>query len=76
VCVTVGDQTRELAGYHVIAASKGRKQAFFALEDTHLTMLFPTRASSIEEAEREFTDEFDRLMSRRNDNRAVITGEQ
>lgn len=75
VRVTVGDETQELAGYHVLAASKGRKQAFLALADTHLTMIFPSRASSVEDAEREFTDESDRLFSRQGENQVVITGE-
>ena len=75
VQVTVGDETRELAGYHVLAASNGRKQAFLAMADTHLTMIFPSRAESVEEAEREFTDESDRLFSRHGENEVVITGE-
>lgn len=75
VRVTVGEETRELEGYHVLAASAGRKQAFLALADTHLTMVFPSRAACVEDAEREFTDESDRLFSRHGENEVVITGE-
>lgn len=54
----------ELHGYHVLQAAAGRKQAFVALTDTHLTMVFPTAAKTVEEAEREFTDEYERLQTR------------
>ncbi len=62
--VSVGEEGRRLTGYAVLAAAAHRKQAFVALEDTHVTMSFPTRAKTIEEAEREFTDDADRLSSR------------
>lgn len=62
--VSVGDEPRRLKGYAVLAAAAHRKQAFVALEDTHLTMTFPTKARTVEEAEREFTDDADRLASR------------
>ena len=53
-----------LAGYHVALGERGRKQAFHALGDTWLTMLFPTEATTTDEAERQFTDEFKKLFSR------------
>lgn len=53
----------ELHGYHVLRASGGRKQAVIALTDTHFTMLFATKAQTVEEAEREFTDEYERLRN-------------
>lgn len=56
----------ELTGYRVFSASANRKQAFLAVTDTHLTMLFPTEATNAEEAEAEFTDECDLLASRRD----------
>ena len=55
----------ELRGYNVVPASAGRKQAFVALTDTHLTMIFATDVRSIDAAERELTDELDKLMTRR-----------
>lgn len=64
VLVSIGDEARRLKGYAVLAAAAHRKQAFVALEDTHLTMTFPTQAKTVEEAEREFTDDADRLASR------------
>ncbi len=62
--VYVGDGTMRLEGYHVVRADAGRKQAFVAHGDTHLTMIFPTQAATVEEAEREFTNEVDKLQSR------------
>jgi len=63
--VTVGDDVRHLRGYTVLQASAGRKQAFRAVTDTYITMIFPTFATTVEAAERAFTDEFARLASRR-----------
>lgn len=75
VRVTVGNDVSDIAGYHVLAASAHRKQAFLAIEDTQLTMLFPTSAATVEDAEREFTDEHDKLFSRAGRNSVLITGE-
>ena len=61
------DQPMRLRGYSVIAAAAGRKQAFLALSDLHLTMIFPTAAKTVEAAEWEFTDEAEALLSRRED---------
>lgn len=65
--VYIGDRSIELKGYHVVPASAGRKQAFVAMADTYLTMIFPTDATEIADAEDEFTDEADMLMSRRGE---------
>ena len=74
--VFIGGETIELVGYHVLPASAGRKQAFIAHADTDLTMLFPTCATTVEEAEAEFTGETDLLMSRQQPgNLTIITGE-
>ncbi len=71
------DEPMRLQGYTVLPASAGRKQAFVAIEATHLTMLFPTEAKTVEEAESQFTDEVEILLSRRDadSNSIVITGE-
>lgn len=75
--VYVGDDTIRLTGYRVIAAGAGRKQAFIAHADTYLTMVFPTDAQTIEQAEDEFTDEAHLLLSRSDAglNTFKITGE-
>jgi hypothetical protein len=74
--VLVGREWMRLEGYNVIPGSAGRKQVFVSYSPVIITMLFPTQAKTVEEAEAEFTDEGDRLLSRRQDaNRVVITGE-
>lgn len=77
VTVYVGDDSIRMQGYCVLAASVGRKQAFIAHEDTMLTMIFATKATSIEQAEEEFTHEAHLLMSRHEGavNHIHITGE-
>lgn len=73
--VFTGEGWIELEGYHVIPARAGRKQIFVAREETCITMIFPTEAKTVEQAEEEFTDEHDSLMSRENDTDTVtITG--
>lgn len=62
--VTIAGGSLRLTGYHVLTAAAGRKNAFAALADTHLTMLFATAAATVEEAEAEFTDETGLLLSR------------
>lgn len=59
------DGFTRFAGHHVLEGQAGRKQVFYALADTWMTMLFPTNAKTVDAAEHEFTDEFDLLGSRR-----------
>jgi hypothetical protein len=66
----------EVRGYHVLLGGAGRKQAFVAKTDTYLTMVFPCSATTVEEAEAEFTDEADRLFSRRSDAVNTVTREE
>jgi hypothetical protein len=74
--VYVGDGEMRFTGYMPLTASAGRKQAFAAHADTYLTMIFPTAAKTVDDAERQFTDEFDLLASHRDDrNHVLITGE-
>lgn len=67
--VYVGDDFRHLVGYNVFAADKDRKQIFVAVKDTDITMLFPTQAKTVKEAEEQFTDEY-RLLTTRADEEA------
>ncbi len=73
--VWLDGEAKHFDGHHVLPASAGRKQAFRTYADTHLTMVFPTSAKTVAEAEEEFTREADRLGSRRDENRVVLTGE-
>ncbi len=70
--VFTDDGLVRLTGYNVLLASAGRKQAFVAHADTHITMLFATRARTVQEAEEEFTDEHQLLMSRHCPNEVRI----
>lgn len=74
--VLVGLEWMKLEGYNVIPASARRKQVFVSYTDVAITMLFPTQARTVEEAEREFTDEADRLLSRRQDANTVVVTEE
>lgn len=73
--VFTGEHVRRLTGYCVLQGCAGRKQIFRTYTETHMTMLFPTRATTVEQAEEEFTDEAHRLLSRRSGNVETITGE-
>ena len=71
--VTVDDKTKHIVGHHVFCAHAGRKQVFVANQDTHLTMLFCTDAKTVNDAERQFTDEWEMLFSNTGKNTVVIT---
>jgi putative AlgH/UPF0301 family transcriptional regulator len=73
VAMVLNDGVTNLNGYNVIPASAGRKQVFVTGGPVELTMMFPTAAKTVEEAEAEFTDEADLLLSRRQDNGDTIT---
>lgn len=55
--VLAGEEWVELDGYNVCPASAGRKQVFVSRSQVVITMLFPTQARTVEEAEAEFTDD-------------------
>ena len=69
-------------GIHIIGrgrdqelARAGRKQIFVTRKPTVITMIFRTDAQTVEQAEAEFTDEAELLMSRQSDSDLVlITG--
>lgn len=65
--VAVGDEWRRMRGYHVVKASAHRMLAYITIADTEITMLFPSNATTVEEAEAEFTDEAADLLSRRSE---------
>lgn len=65
VMVYTGEDSVRLTGYNVLVGQAGRKQAFIALQETNITMLFATQETSVEGAEMEFTDEYGNLLSRR-----------
>jgi tetrahydromethanopterin S-methyltransferase subunit F len=65
----------ELEGFNVIPANAGRKMVYVTASPTQITMLFPSRAKSVEEAEGEFTEEAETLLSRQClDDLVLVTG--
>lgn len=64
--VLAGEEWRELKGYNVIETRSKRKQIYVTRGPTEITMIFPTSAMFVEEAEAEFTDEAHSLLSRRS----------
>ena len=77
VTVFADNESFRLTGFHVLPASANRKQAFIAHADTAMTMVFASSATTVHDAENEFTDEAHGLMSRNEDakNFINITGE-
>lgn len=74
--VLSGDGWHDLTGYNVLPGQAGRKQLFVTRSPVSMTMLFPTGAQTVEQAEQEFTDECENLMSRRSGSDTVtVTGE-
>lgn len=63
--ITDGGIMKELRGVHILDGMAGRRAAVYALENSSFTMCFATDAKTVEEAENEFTDEPDRLLTRK-----------
>lgn len=66
-CLIMGgpNGAERFTGYHVLRGHAGRKNVYYAIEDTWLTMSFVTSATTVEQAEEEFTEETNKLGSRR-----------
>ena len=71
--VLMGSTIVRFDGYNVIPAAAGRKTAYITRSPIELTMIFPTQARTVEEAEAEFTDEVENLLSHWNENDMVNT---
>ena len=76
--VVVGDDRVDFSGYNVLPGSPGRKQLFLTRGPVEMTMIFPTAAQTVEEAEDEVFAEADQLESRKEGNRnlVIISGPQ
>lgn len=70
--VFAGEAWHDFDGYRVIPAEAGRKLIYVTFAPTEITMVFPSKAKTIEEAEREFTDESDMLLSRQSSGDVVV----
>lgn len=75
--VLTNDGWLHFEGYNVIPGFAGRKMLRACHTDCELTMIFPTQATTVEEAEAEVFAEADILLSRRDGTRdtTTITGE-
>jgi hypothetical protein len=63
VTVFTGTESVRLTGFHVLPGSAGRKQLFRTHSETHMTMVLPSSAQSVDEAEHDFTCEPELLMT-------------
>ena len=72
-----GTSRLDLTGYNVLPGLAGRKSLSLTHGDVEMTMIFPTNAQTVEEAENEIFAEADQLASRKDDgkNQVTITGQ-
>lgn len=66
---TDGNGTKEMHGFVVMEGLPHRQCAFLATEDTWATMFFATKATTIEEAEKEFCSDPKQLLTNREENK-------
>lgn len=71
--VYIGSDVLHYVGYNVIVGYPNRKQIIHAESDVYVTMIMSTDAKSIKEAEIEFTDDWERLMSAQPDAENEVT---
>lgn len=71
--LVTGDRRIDLHGYNVLPGFAGRKQISLTHGDVEMTMLFPTLAKTVEDAENEIFAEVDQLISRRTGERDQVT---
>ena len=64
ITVTTDDGVHRFTGYHVIPALAGKKRVGLAHQDTYWTSVFRSNASTVEEAEMEMTNEYEKLQTR------------
>lgn len=70
-----GDEWVRLDGYNILPANSGRKQIYVTRTEVELTMIFPSDVQTVEEAEAQFTDDGDNLLSRtQTDDLVIVTG--
>lgn len=58
---------KRYTGHHVLTCEAHRKQIIVSKTQTFITMLFPTAAKTVKDAEQEFTDEWPLLQTRNNE---------
>jgi hypothetical protein len=75
--IYTGEEVIYVQGYSVLPGSAGRKCACITDSEFAVSMIFPTTAKTVEEAEKQFTDEGDQLipLSEIDKHTFLITGE-
>ena len=75
--IYTGDEVIHVKGYSVLPGSAGRKCACVTESEFAVSMICKTTAKTIEEAEKEFTDEYGLLiaLSETDKHEILITGE-
>lgn len=68
VSVYTGVSVERVTGFRVLKAEAHRKQSYHAHEDTVIAMIYATDKNTVESVEREFTDEYELLLSHHNMN--------
>ena len=61
--VNINEQIMEVDGYHIFRAAAGRRQFFRSFSETYITMNFATQSTDLAECEKEFTDEWEQLLT-------------
>lgn len=74
VTIFTGNDSARLTGFHVLPGLRGRKALFRTHAETQMTMVLPSDAQSVDEAEHEITDE-PHLLARLPGN-ITITGQK
>jgi hypothetical protein len=71
------DEVIYVEGYSVLPGSAGRKIAFVTHTEVAMSMMFPTTVTTVDEAQKQFTDEYELLvpLSEADRHITLITGE-
>lgn len=63
--ILTGGHVREVDGFAILRGAAGRASIFRAVTGTTITMIYASSAKTVDEAEQEFTDEYQQLLTRR-----------
>lgn len=72
-CRVYAGEWVDFEGYNVIPAAAGRKMIYVTEQPTQITMIFSSEAKTVDEAEQEFTDEAEWLLSRKCEDDVIVT---
>lgn len=75
ITVTTQDGLKRFTGYHVLPAISGSKRAGITHADTYWTTLIHTNNTTVTDCENEFTNETEKLQTRRLENNTLPQGD-